>query len=39
MNDRPRYRNGILVYTAKDIHDDVRDCMDPDCMFVGLAKF
>jgi hypothetical protein len=39
MGDRPRYRNGILVYTAMDIHDDVRDGMDPDCLFVGLAKF
>jgi hypothetical protein len=27
------------VYAAKDIHDDVRDGMDPDCLFVGLEKF
>lgn len=39
MEDRPRYRNGILVYTAADIHDDVSAGMDPDCLFVGLEKY
>lgn len=38
MEDRPRYKNGILVYTAKDIYDDVAAGMDPDCLFVGMEK-
>lgn len=39
MEDRPRYRNGMLVYTAQDIHDDVSAGMDPDCLFVALDKY
>lgn len=39
MDDRPRYRNEVLVYTAKDIYDDVSAGMDPDCLFVSLEKF